>query len=53
MEDAHRLAMRIYAAIGNRAAIARQYEYCRQVLFEELNATPSSITQSLFETLMR
>jgi len=53
MEDAHRLAMRIYAAMGNRAAIARQYEYCRQVLFEELNATPSSITQSLFETLMR
>jgi LuxR family transcriptional regulator, maltose regulon positive regulatory protein len=53
MEDAHRLAMRIYAAMGNRAAIARQYEYCRQVLSEELNATPSSITQSLFETLMR
>jgi two-component SAPR family response regulator len=52
MEDAHRLAMRIYAAMGNRAAIARQYEYCRQVLSEELNATPSSITQSLFETLM-
>jgi two-component SAPR family response regulator len=52
LEDAHRLAMRAYAGMGNRGAVARQYEYCRQVLSEELDVKPSQQTQSLYEMLM-
>ncbi len=53
LEEAHRLAMRAYAATGNQAAIARQFERCRQALLKEVNAHPSSQTQMLYETLMR
>ncbi len=53
LEEAHRLAMRAYAATGNQAAIARQFERCRQALLKEVNARPSSQTQTLYETLMR
>ncbi len=52
LEAAHRLAMRIHAAMGNRAAVARQYERCRQALLQEINALPSPQTQSLHDTLM-
>jgi ATP/maltotriose-dependent transcriptional regulator MalT/two-component SAPR family response regulator len=52
LEAAHRLAMRIHAALGNRAAVARQYERCRQALLEEINATPSPQTQTLYDSLM-
>jgi ATP/maltotriose-dependent transcriptional regulator MalT/DNA-binding SARP family transcriptional activator len=52
-EEAHRLAMQAYAAMGNRAAVVRQYDYCRRVLSEELNTAPSLQTQSLFEALIR
>jgi len=53
LEAAHRMAMRIHAALGNRAAVVRQYERCRQVLLEDYNAEPSPQTQSLMQTLMR
>ncbi len=52
LEAAHRLAMRIHAAMGNRAAVARQYERCRQALLQEINALPSPQTQTLHDTLM-
>jgi DNA-binding SARP family transcriptional activator len=52
-EEAHRLAMRVYAAIGNKAAVADQFERCRQALMREANATPSPQTQLLYESLMR
>lgn len=53
LEDAHRLAMRIYAATGNRSAIARQYETCRMALQEEYHIAPSEKTRSLYDLLMR
>jgi len=53
LEDAHRLAMRIHAATGNRAAIVRQYERCRTALFKEINAPPSQQTRELYETLIQ
>ncbi len=53
LEDAHRLAMRIHAATGNRAAIVRQYERCRVALVKEINAPPSHQTRELYETLIR
>jgi LuxR family maltose regulon positive regulatory protein len=52
-EEAHRLAMRAHAATGNRAAVVRQFERCRQALLNEVNVPPSSQTTALYETLMR
>ncbi len=51
-EAAHRLAMRAYIAMGNRAAVARQYERCRQALLQEVDALPSIQTQELYNMLM-
>ena len=49
-EESHRLAMRIYAIQGNRAAIFLQYEACTKAL-REISAEPSEQTQALFLTL--
>jgi LuxR family transcriptional regulator, maltose regulon positive regulatory protein len=53
LESAHRLAMRIHAATGNRAAVVRQYERCRVALIKEINAPPSQQTRDLYETLIQ
>jgi LuxR family transcriptional regulator, maltose regulon positive regulatory protein len=53
LEAAHRLAMRIHAQMGNRAALARQYERCRQSLEDEIGAQPSPQTQALYESLIK
>ena len=53
LEDAHRLAMRIHSATGNRSAIARQFDRCRQALLEEIDAPPSPQTEKLYRSLMR
>jgi ATP/maltotriose-dependent transcriptional regulator MalT/DNA-binding SARP family transcriptional activator len=52
-EGAHRIAMRIYAELGNRALVIRQYEQCRQALISEVDAPPSPQTQMLYETLIQ
>jgi DNA-binding SARP family transcriptional activator len=51
-EDIHRLAMSVYAAQGNRAAIARQYALCQQSLREEIDVPPSPQTERLYSLLM-
>jgi LuxR family maltose regulon positive regulatory protein len=53
LEEAHRLAMRAHAALGNRAAVVRQFERCRQALQDEVNVPPSSQTIELYEMLIR
>ena len=53
LEAVHCLAMRAHAAMGNRAAVARQFERCQQILLEEINVPPSLQTEALYETLMR
>ena len=53
LEAAHRLTMQIHAAMGNRAAVSRQYERCRQVLQDEIGAEPSAQTKDLYTALMR
>jgi len=53
MEDAHRLAMRIHAALGNRADVARQFALCQKVLLEEVAAPPSPQTEELYASLMQ
>ncbi|KPL71457.1 hypothetical protein ADN00_17395 [Ornatilinea apprima] len=52
-EASHRLAMRIHAAMGNRAEVARQFERCQQALKEEINVNPSPETRALLESLTR
>jgi LuxR family maltose regulon positive regulatory protein len=52
LEAAHGLAMRAYAAMGDRAAVARQFERCEQVLLKEIGMPPSPQTKTLYETLM-
>ncbi len=53
LEDAYRLIMRIYAATGNRAGVARQYSLCRKALQEEIGVPPSSQTEELYALLMQ
>ncbi len=53
LEDAHRLAMQIHAAQGNRAAVARQFAACQQALLDEVDVPPSPQTEELYATLMQ
>ncbi len=53
LEEAHRLSMRAHAAMGNRAAVVRQFRRCQQALLEEVDVPPSSQTVTLYETLVR
>ncbi|RPI34831.1 MAG: hypothetical protein EHM70_01610 [Chloroflexota bacterium] len=53
LEGAHRLAMRCYAALGNRSAIASQYELCVQSLEKEIGVSPSPQTEELYKKLMQ
>jgi DNA-binding SARP family transcriptional activator len=50
-EDAHRLAMRAYVRIGQRAQAMRQYQLCREVLAIEFDAVPEPKTERLFEVI--
>jgi two-component SAPR family response regulator len=52
LEEAHRLAMRTHAALGNQAAVVRQFERCQQILLDKVNASPSPQTKALYETLV-
>jgi LuxR family transcriptional regulator, maltose regulon positive regulatory protein len=52
LEEAHRLAMRVYAARGNRAEVKRQFERCKRALLEEVAEHPSSQTYHLYQTLI-
>jgi DNA-binding SARP family transcriptional activator len=51
LEEAHRQAMRAHAALGNRAAVIRQFEQCRQSLLAEVGAPVSPQTRELYEAL--
>lgn len=51
-EDVHCLLMRAHAALGNRTAVVRQFEHCKQLLAQELDVTPSTQTTSLYATLV-
>lgn len=52
-EESHRLAMRSYAASGDRAALIRQYQLCRQALQDEYGAELSPQTKKLYQELTR
>jgi DNA-binding SARP family transcriptional activator len=51
-EEAHRLAMRTYAAMGNQADLIRQYEVCKSALNGVFGIQPSKRTEDLFMELL-
>jgi DNA-binding SARP family transcriptional activator len=50
-EDAHRLAMRCYVRVGQRAQALRQYRICREVLALEFEASPEESTEELYRLI--
>ena len=52
-ETSYRQLMRLHAAMGNRAEALRAFERCRTLLREELGASPSQQTESLFLQILR
>ena len=51
-EPAHRQAMHLLAASGQRSAALLQYETCRRTLAEELGIGPDAETTRLYETIL-
>jgi len=52
-EDLYCLAMRAYAAVGDRGKIARTYMELQKLLRNELNAQPMPVTVSLYQELQK
>ena len=50
-EDAHRLAMRTYVRLGERAQAMRQYRLCSTILAREFDAPPEPATTELYELI--
>jgi ATP/maltotriose-dependent transcriptional regulator MalT/two-component SAPR family response regulator len=53
LEDAYRLSMRAYAALGDGAGVARVFQACLAVLQEELGVSPSVETEKLYRKLLK
>jgi len=51
-EELHRQAMRAYAALGNKAALVRQYKQCSHKLKKDFAASVSPQTKALFKALV-
>lgn len=50
-EDAHRLAMRCYVRLGERAQALRQYRLCERILRSEFDTDPEAATKALFDQI--
>lgn len=50
-EDAHRMVMRCYVRLGERAQALRHYGICRSILAAEFDAEPEPATLDLFELI--
>ncbi|MFV1948561.1 MAG: ABC transporter substrate-binding protein [Anaerolineales bacterium] len=50
-EDAHRLLMRVYCALGQRNSALEQYQTCCRILREELDVDPMPETSKLFQDI--
>ena len=51
-ESAHQMAMRVHAQRGDRAAIARQYQACRDVSEHLFGLSPTEETENLYRQLI-
>ena len=52
IEEAYRLSMRAYAALGDRASIVRQFRTCSDIFQDELGINPSRETELLYRQLI-
>jgi ATP/maltotriose-dependent transcriptional regulator MalT/DNA-binding SARP family transcriptional activator len=52
LEEAYRMALRTFAAMGDRVGLVRQYQQCVEVLEREINTEPSPQTQALYQQLL-
>ena len=52
-ETAYRSLMRLHAGMGNRAEALRVFAQCRELLREELGASPSPQTEALYLEILR
>ena len=52
LEDLHCQSMRVYAALGDRAGLVRQYQELKDVLHGELDMQPLETTNRLYERLL-
>lgn len=50
-EDAHRMAMRGYVRLGERAQALRQYRVCANILRSEFDTEPEQDTKTLFDRI--
>ena len=50
-EAVHRQLMSLFSQSGQRAAVLRQYEACRQVLSDKLGVEPSEETKDLYQKI--
>jgi LuxR family transcriptional regulator, maltose regulon positive regulatory protein len=53
LEAAYRVTFRIFARMGDRASVVRQYKRCVEVLRRDFNTEPSPQTRDLYETLLK
>ncbi|MBN1955951.1 MAG: tetratricopeptide repeat protein [Anaerolineae bacterium] len=51
-EQAYRMTMRAYAALGNRAQALRTYQRCEKRLHDELGIEPSAATAQLYKSIL-
>lgn len=51
-EEAHRLAMKAHASMGNQAGLVRQFEICKDTLHNLLGVSPSPQTEKLYYQLL-
>jgi|GEM_PF-562599 len=51
-EDLHCQAMRVYASLGDRAGLVKQYQELKEVLFSELGMEPLAATRKLYQKLI-
>ncbi len=49
-ETIYQLEMRVYAAMGDRSAVARRYQSCRAAM-ESLGIPPTDETERLYQEL--
>lgn len=52
-EDAHRMLMRCFSRLGQRAMALRQYRQCADALRRELDAIPEAETEELYRRLQQ
>ena len=52
-EAAHRTLIQLYAQFGQQAAALRQFEQCRRIMADELDASPTAETTALVERIRR